>query len=407
MPEEFQEDACQDDVIVEGCVAMNCTKSWRFGCRKVDKYVRVEGRELLNMEGTDFLGLLTSDRIEKTCVDCIQQYGVGSCGPRAFYGTTDVQESIVYSFDIATAPSVLPAFANRKDVIVMDECVHYPIQTGCHLSRAKIHAFKHNDMEDLERILIEVDRQHQAQKKPLNRRFIVVEGIYHDCGDVAPLDEIYRLKCKYKYRLIVDESLAFGVMGETGRGVCEEFGLAPNQVDLVTASLSNAMASVGGFCAGDHDIVGHQRLNGHGYIFSASLPPFLAAAADVALTCLEEKSDALKAVKEKARALRRALSEIPELKVYGDLDSKDAMSPLMHLGLADGDVEDGEARRKLKEMAGYVREERGILVAVPEYTGLESKVPKPTMKLAVTAKHSEKELMMVRDAIAEAARCYL
>ena len=221
----------------------------------MDTYVTVDGKKLLNMECTDFHGLLTKREIQDACHKCIEKYGVGSCGPRAFYGTVDVhlqleehiakfagvQESIIYSFDIAMLPSVLPAFANRKDVIVVDEAVHYPTQNGCHLSRAQICTFKHNDMADLENVLIDIDRKHKLEKKPLNRRFILVEGIYHTSGDVAPLDEVYRLKCTYKYRLIVDESLAFGVLGKTGRGACEHFGLAPNQVDIVTASLSNSL----------------------------------------------------------------------------------------------------------------------------------------------------------------------
>ena len=378
----------------------------------------MDGKKRLNLDGTDFLGLLCRREISEACRQCIEKYGVGSCGPRAFYGTTDVhlhleehiarflgvEESIVYSSDIATPQSVLPAFANRKDILVVDAAVYYPIQNGCHLSRAQIRTFKHNDVTDLERVLLDVDAAHRKAKKPLNRRFIVVEGIYHNCGDVAPLDKIYELKLKYRYHLIVDESLAFGVLGKTGRGACEEFGLAPDQVDLITASLSNAMASTGGFCAGNHDVIGHQRLNGYGYIFSASLPPFLAVAADRALTCLEEHPDGVKRLKENAVFVRSAMSAIPGLKLLGGISAKSdtAVSPVLHLELAN-EMESKAAREKLSAIVDEVCQGSNILLSVPEFSGLEWHTPSPTLRLSVSMQHTRDELMFAVNAIRDAA----
>ena len=381
----------------------------------------VDGKKRLNLDGTDFLGLLGRSEISEACRQCIEKYGVGSCGPRAFYGTTDVhlhleehiarflgvEESIVYSSDIATPQSVLPAFANRKDILVVDAAVYYPIQNGCHLSRAQIRTFKHNDVTDLERVLIDVDAAHRKAKKPLNRRFIVVEGIYHNCGDVAPLDKIYELKLKYRYRLIVDESLAFGVLGKTGRGACEEFGLAPDQIDLITASLSNAMTSTGGFCAGNHDVIGHQRLTGYGYIFSASLPPFLAVAADRALTYLEEHPDDLKRLKKNALFVRSAMSTVPELKLLGGVSAKgDAVSSVLHLELAN-EMESKDAREKLSVIVDEVRQGSNILLSVPEFSGLEWDVPSPTLRLTVSIQHTREELSFAVNAIRDAAKKHL
>lgn len=99
------------------------------------------------------------------------------------------------------------------------------------------------------------------RRTKLNRKYVVVEGIYANFGDLAPLDRIFALKEKYKYRLIVDESLSLGVLGATGRGACEHFGIH-GRAEIVAASMGNSMATIGGFCCGDREICDHQRLSG-------------------------------------------------------------------------------------------------------------------------------------------------
>lgn len=148
-----------------------------------------------------------------------------------------------------------------------------------------------------------------------------MEGIYHYLGDIAPLDKIFELKEKYCFRLIVDESLAFGVLGNKGRGACEHFNLLPGSVEIITASMSNSLASVGGFCVGDWEMVDHQRLSGLGYCFSASLPPYLATAATGALERIASDSSQRQKCVENARMLRQWLFEIPGEKVFVCLTS--------------------------------------------------------------------------------------
>lgn len=96
----------------------------------------------------------------------------------------------------------------------------------------------------------QIEASDRQSSKPLCRRWIVVEGVYANYGDLAPLDQLYRLKEQYKYRLMVEESYSFGVLGDTGRGACEHYGLMSDQVDCVVASMGTALGSVGGFCAG-------------------------------------------------------------------------------------------------------------------------------------------------------------
>src|SRR5262249_55226097 len=154
---------------------------------------------------------------------------------------------------------------------------------------SRIEFFDHNDVADLERVLkIQADKDRLNPKKAkVTRRFLVVEGIYLNHGDICPLPQIMDLKWQYKFRVFVDECLSFGVLVEGGRGVCEHFGIAEEDVDMRCGSLENAIASTGGFCTGRSFVVDHQRLSGLGYCFSASAPPLLAAAAIEALRLID------------------------------------------------------------------------------------------------------------------------
>ncbi|KAL0384440.1 UNVERIFIED_CONTAM: Long chain base biosynthesis protein 1 [Sesamum radiatum] len=149
-----------------------------------------------------------------------------------FLGTSD---SILYSYGLSTMFSTIPAFCKKGDVIVVDEGVHWGIQNGLHLSRSTIIYFKHNDMKSLESILENVTHDNKRAKKL--RRYIIVEAVYQNSGQIAPLDEIIKLKEKYRFRVILDESNSFGVLGSSGRGLTEHFNVPIEKVDIVTAAM--------------------------------------------------------------------------------------------------------------------------------------------------------------------------
>ena len=182
----------------------------------------------------------------------------------------------MYSDGASTCSSTVAAFAKRGDILVVDEGIYEPLMTGVYLSRANVHWFKHNDMEDLERVLTELHRTDQRLGRKPNalRRFIVVEGLYKNLGTIAPLDKIVELKKKYNYRLILDESFSFGCLGKTGRGALEHFSKRHMyDAEIVTIALENSIGSIGGVTVGNEEVVDHQRLSGAGYCFSASAPP--------------------------------------------------------------------------------------------------------------------------------------
>ena len=139
-----------------------------------------------------------------------------------FLGT---EASILYSQAFATISSVIPAFCKRGDVIVADRGVNFAIQKGLQISRCTVRWYDHNDMESLEHVLESVEKERKKRRAPLTRRFIVTEGVFDHDGAMADLPKLVELKKKYKYRLILDESISFGSVGRSGRGLTELYNV--------------------------------------------------------------------------------------------------------------------------------------------------------------------------------------
>lgn len=256
---------------------------------KPGKYITVDGFKCLNLSTNNYLGIADDERLVRASIEATNKYGVGSCGPRAFYGTMDVhlkleeelakflqvQETVLYSFGFSTIASAIPAYAKQSDVVFMDECCNFAIQQGLKVARSKLILFRHNDIGHLRELVAEFHDEQMKKYGKSNhiRTFLLVEGIYSKTGQICPLRELIEIKNEYKIRLFIDESRSFGVLGSEGKGVTEHFNIDINDVDLIMATLDNALCAFGGFCAGSTYIIDHQRLAGTGYCFSASLPP--------------------------------------------------------------------------------------------------------------------------------------
>ncbi|KAI9750184.1 MAG: hypothetical protein M4579_006579 [Chaenotheca gracillima] len=200
---------------------------------------------------------------------------------------------IVYAQAFSAISSVIPAFSKRGDIIVADRAVNYAIRKGIQLSRSTVKWYEHNDMADLERVLAEVTKEQRQSNKLLTRRFIVTEGISECVGDVVNLPKLIELKLRYKFRLILDETWSFGVLGRTGRGITEAQNVDAAEVDMIIGSLAGPLCAGGGFCAGSDEIVEHQRLSAAAYTFSAALPAMLATTASLTLKMLQETPEAI------------------------------------------------------------------------------------------------------------------
>lgn len=359
---------------------------------KVGKRVVVNGYDCLNLASHNYLGLLEDEEILEDACKSLRKYGVGSCGPRGFYGTMDVhldledrlakfmrmEEAVVYSYGFSTVASAIPAYSKRGDIIFVDAAVNFAIQKGLDASRSTIYFYKHNDMADLERLLMQQEQKDRKNpnKAAKTRRFLVAEGIYMNTGQLCPLRELVQLRAKYKLRLFLDESISFGVLGKTGRGIAEHFNVDLVEVDLISAGMEWAMGSIGGFCVGSHFIVEHQRLSGVGYCFSASLPPMLAQAAISALNRFEKDPQIFAELQETSRLLHQIFSNFSKLTIGGH-----PLSPVKHLYLNVTWEQVNEEHKKLMEISDKCIA-RGIAVIEACYLyNIEKQPVRPSLRV--------------------------
>ncbi|KAJ0039661.1 hypothetical protein Pint_27587 [Pistacia integerrima] len=334
------------------------------------------------------------------------KYGVGSCGPRGFYGTIDVHldceariarflgtpDSILYSYGLSTMFSAIPCFCKKGDLIVVDEGVHWGIQNGLYLSRSTIVYFKHNDMESLRKTLERVTAENKRAEKL--RRYIVVEAVYQNSGQIAPLDEIIRLKEEYRFRVVLDESNSFGVLGSSGRGLTEYHGVPIEKIDIITAAMGHALASEGGFCTGSTRVVDHQRLSSSGYVFSASLPPYLASAAITAIDILEENPNLITKLKENIAVLWKGLSDIRGLTIASNPES-----PIVFLRLEKSTGSQKNDLLLLEDIADRALKEDSIFVVASKRSTLDKCRLPVGIRLFVSATHSESDLMQASESL--------
>ncbi|CAL1367315.1 unnamed protein product [Linum trigynum] len=362
-------------------------------------HVMINGKEVVNFATANYLGLVGHEKVQESCTAALEKYGVGSCGPRGFYGTIDVHldcesriskflgtpDSILYSYGLSTMFSAIPCFAKKGDVIVVDEGVHWGIQNGLHLSRSTIVYFKHNDMKSLHDTLEKITADNKRVKKL--RRYIVVESVYQNSGQIAPLDEIIKLKEKYRFRVFLDESNSFGVLGQSGRGLTEYCGVPVEKIDIVTAAMGHALATEGGFCTGSSRVVDHQRLSSSGYVFSASLPPYLASAAITAIDMIEENPGLIVKLKKNISLLLKGLSGIQGLTVTSSPESPIVFLKLeQSTGSIKGDME------LLEEIAERALKEDSVFVVTSKRSVLDKCRLPVGIRLFVSAGHTEADL---------------
>lgn len=395
-----------------------CNVKNRLVNSKIGKYVVINGQECLNLAALNFLGMTGRKDIEEHSIATIKKYGVGTCGPRGFYGTFDVhlnleekvasflkcEEAILYSYGFATIASAIPAYSKRGDIIFCDAGVNFAIQKGILASRSRVEYFKHNDMEDLERILKDQEKadKKNPKKAKATRRFLVVEGLYINYGDICPLPKLIELKERYKVRVILDESVSFGTLGKSGRGVTEHFGVSIDEITLTSVSLENALSSNGGLCVGRAFVIDHQRLSGQGYCFSASLPPLLATSAEYALGLLEKNPDMVSALESNSRYMHQELRRLEGIKTVSE-----PISPIQHLRLEKSSGDWSTDRRLLQQVVEKA-EEGKVAITIAAYLVLdETHVPPPSIRISVSCELSQQDIKNAIDVLSKVCESVL
>jgi 8-amino-7-oxononanoate synthase len=254
------------------------------------------GHKVLMFGSNAYTGLTGDERVIEAAKKALDKYGSGCAGSRFLNGTLDIHvqlekelaefvhkdEALCFSTGFTVNSGVIATVVGKGDYIICDDRDHASIVDGRRLSFARTLHYKHNDMDDLERVLKTLP--YEAVK------LIIVDGVFSMEGDLAKLPEIVALKKKYNCSIMVDEAHGLGVFGKQGRGVCDHFGLS-DEVDLIMGTFSKSLASIGGFIAADKETINYLRHTSRTYIFSASDTPAATAAALEALHIIQEEPE--------------------------------------------------------------------------------------------------------------------
>ncbi len=291
-----------------------------------------QGRRLIMCGSNNYLGLTADPRVRQAAIDAVQEFGTSCTGSRFLNGTLELHEqlehelaewvgkeaALVFSTGMQTNLGVISAMVMRGDVVLLDKEDHASLVDGARLALGETRRFRHNDMADLERVLAGIP----ADKG----RLVVVDGLYSMGGDLALLPEITALCKKYGARLMVDDAHGLGVMGG-GRGTATHFGLT-DQVDLIMSTFSKSFASLGGFIAGDEQIIHYIKHHARSLIFSASIPAANAAAALAALNIMRTEPQHVERLTAVGDRMRR------ELRAMG-FNIGETVSPIIPIFIGD------------------------------------------------------------------------
>jgi 8-amino-7-oxononanoate synthase len=272
------------------------------------------GKRLIMIGSNNYLGLTTHPKVREAAIHAIERFGTSCTGSRFLNGTLALHEqlerelaewvgkesSLVFSTGMQTNLGTVSALVTRDDIIVLDKDDHASIVDGARLGYGKIERYRHNDMEHLERVLSSL---------PENAgRMIAVDGMFSMEGDLADLPGIIPIAKKYHARIMVDDAHGMGVLGK-GKGTVAHLGVTKD-VDLIMSTFSKSFASLGGFIAGEEDIIHFIKHHARALIFSASIPPANAAAALAALDVMRnepERSERVMVIADRMRKGYRSL----------------------------------------------------------------------------------------------------
>lgn len=292
--------------------------------------VTIDGREMIMFASYNYLGLITHPKIKKAAIDAIKEYGTGAAGVRLLAGTTKIHEkleakiaefkgaedAVTYSSGYVTNLAAITTLCQRGDLVIIDKLDHASIIDGCLLSGADHKSYLHNDMESLERILVK-------SGKYINK-LIIFDAVYSMDGDVANLPGISRLAKKYGAKIMADEAHSIGVLGKTGHGIEEHFNLK-GAVDIHMGTLSKTVPSIGGYLAGDKDLINYLKHNSRPFIFSASLPPVAAATAIACLEVIEDEPERITNLQKNIKQFKNGLDSMG----YNVMNSTTCIVPIL------------------------------------------------------------------------------
>lgn len=356
-----------------------------------DPIVVFEGRELVMLGSNNYLGLTAHPEVKDAAAMALAFYGTGCAGSRLLNGTLELhleleqrlaeftkrEAALTFSTGFQVNLGVLSCLLSRSDIAILDALDHASIIDGCRLGFGRTYKYRHNDMQELEAKLAIV---------PEGRgKLVVVDGVFSMEGDLANLPRVTELARQYGARVMVDDAHGLGVFGEGGRGTAEHFGV-DEAVDLLMGTFSKSLATVGGFVAGDAEVIDFIRHQARSEIFSAAPPPASVAAALKALEIVEREPERRKHLWENADYMRRELSGL-------GFDTGQSESPIIPIFVGD-DMKAFRATIRLQEEGVFVNPV--VSPAVPEGRAM--------LRTSYMATHTREHLDHALDALQRVGR---
>jgi len=277
--------------------------------------VCMNNHEVIMIGSNNYLGLTKDPRVQEAAIRAIEKFGTSCSGSRFLNGTLEMHEeleqrlarfvkkesALIFSTGYQSNLGAISTLVGKQDVVITDRTNHASIFDGIFLANGMsmggiIKRYRHNDMDDLERVLKSVDID-----KP---KLLITDGVFSMECSIVKLPQMKELAEKYHARLYLDDAHGLGVVGDSGRGTMEHFGMF-NQVDLVMCTFSKSFASLGGFVAGDEDIIHYIKHISRPLIFSAAIPPANTAAVLKALEIIENEPQIVRRLQEIGHKMRR------------------------------------------------------------------------------------------------------
>lgn len=288
-----------------------------------------EGKEVVMIGSNNYLGLTTDPRVRQAAAEALHRYGTSVTGSRFLNGTLELhleldrrlakfvgkEAALTFSTGYQTNVGTISALVQKGDYVIIDKDDHASIVDGCLMCRGEMKRFRHNDISSLEDVLA---------KLPADAgKLVVVDGVYSMGGDIAPLPQIVEICKRYGARIMVDDAHGIGVTG-AGRGTAAHFGLT-DQVDLIMGTFSKSFASIGGFIAGDAEVVHFIQHAARSLIFSAALTAPSAAAALKSLDIMETEPELVETLWDNAEYMRAGFKRLG----YNTGNSNTPIIPIM------------------------------------------------------------------------------
>ncbi len=307
-------DKARDYTEAKEAIALGIYPYFRALTNSEGAVAHFEGKEVVMIGSNNYLGLTADPRVRQASIEAVEQYGTSVTGSRFLNGTLELhleldrrlakfvgkEAALVFPTGYQTNVGTITALVQKGDYVIIDKDDHASIVDGCMMSRGEMRRFRHSDISSLDDLL--------SKLPPEAGKLVVVDGVYSMGGDISPLPEIVAICKRHGARIMVDDAHGIGVTGN-GRGTAAHFGLT-DQVDLIMGTFSKSFASIGGFIAGDADVVHYIQHHARSLIFSAALTPASAAAALKALDIMETEPEHVENLWDNAEYMRKGLKEL-------------------------------------------------------------------------------------------------